>query len=74
MTHNISGTAKACAQTLIACIYFSEVKSALWWLSNAVVMLGSAGYTEVKRREMKAQHEESKAKAAEKPSKGPESV
>ena len=58
LTHNISGTAKACAQTVIACIYFAEVKSGLWWLSNAVVLLGSCGYTEVKRREMKVQHQE----------------
>ncbi|XP_076447497.1 GDP-fucose transporter 1-like isoform X2 [Babylonia areolata] len=56
LTHNISGTAKACAQTVIACVYFAEVKSGLWWLSNAVVLFGSGGYTEVKRREMKAQH------------------
>lgn len=56
LTHNISGTAKACAQTVLACIYFQEVKTGLWWLSNMVVLFGSCGYTEVKRREMKAQH------------------
>ncbi|KAK7476521.1 hypothetical protein BaRGS_00032269 [Batillaria attramentaria] len=58
LTHNISGTAKACAQTIIACIYFAEVKSGLWWLSNMVVLVGSGGYTEVKRREMKQQHQQ----------------
>ncbi|CAL1534543.1 unnamed protein product [Lymnaea stagnalis] len=63
LTHNISGTAKACAQTVLACIYFQEVKTSLWWVSNMVVLLGSAGYTEVKRREMKQQHTESVAAA-----------
>lgn len=56
LTHNVSGTAKACAQTVIACIYNSDVKSILWWFSNCTVLLGSLGYTEVKRREMKKEH------------------
>lgn len=56
LTHNISGTAKACAQTVIACLYFHEVKTVLWWVSNAVVLGGSGAYTEVRRREMKVQH------------------
>lgn len=55
LTHNISGTAKACAQTIIACMYFGDVKSHLWWTSNAVVLAGSGGYTEVRRREMDSQ-------------------
>lgn len=61
LTHNISGTAKACAQTILACIYFHDVKTNLWWVSNMVVLFGSAGYTEVKRREMKKQHFEKEA-------------
>ncbi len=56
LTHNISGTAKAAAQTVMATTYFREVKSALWWLSNLVVLLGSAAYTQVKRQEMKVTH------------------
>ena len=56
LTHNISGTAKAAVQTVIACVYFSESRSGLWWLSNLTVLGGSGAYTEVKRREMKAQH------------------
>lgn len=56
LTHNISGTAKACAQTVIACLYFHQVKTVLWWVSNIVVLAGSGAYTEVRRREMKAQH------------------
>ncbi|KAH9512237.1 hypothetical protein Btru_041216 [Bulinus truncatus] len=59
LTHNISGTAKACAQTVLACIYFQEIKTNLWWVSNMVVLLGSAGYTEVKRREMDQNHKRS---------------
>ncbi|XP_060079008.1 GDP-fucose transporter 1-like [Ylistrum balloti] len=57
LTHNISGTAKACAQTIIACIYYHDSKPLLWWTSNAVVLGGSGAYTEVKRSEMKQQHQ-----------------
>ncbi|XP_012936571.1 GDP-fucose transporter 1 [Aplysia californica] len=63
LTHNISGTAKACAQTVLGCIYFGESKTGLWWLSNMVVLAGSGSYTEVKRREMKKQHGEAVAAA-----------
>ena len=42
LTHNVSGTAKACAQTVLATSIFNEVKSGLWWTSNAVVLLGAA--------------------------------
>ncbi|XP_070558142.1 GDP-fucose transporter 1-like [Ptychodera flava] len=57
LTHNISGTAKACAQTIIAVVYYSEIKTALWWLSNGLVILGSGAYTHVKSMEMKQAHE-----------------
>ena len=53
LTHNISGTAKACAQTVIASIYYYDMKPVLWWLSNVVVLGGSLAYTHVKRQEMK---------------------
>nr|CAG4635525.1 EOG090X081X [Artemia franciscana] len=53
LTHNISGTAKACAQTVIATYWYSEVKSGLWWLSNLIVLGGSAAYTRVRQIEMK---------------------
>ena len=53
LTHNVSGTAKACAQTVMATFIFSEVKSLLWWASNMVVLLGSASYTFVRNHEMK---------------------
>ena len=58
LTHNISGTAKAAAQTVIATFFYHDVKPILWWLSNMTVLGGSAAYTQVKRYEMKKQHED----------------
>lgn len=48
LTHNISGTAKAAAQTVMAVVWWAEVKTLLWWASNAVVLSGSAAYTYVR--------------------------
>ncbi|XP_073460358.1 GDP-fucose transporter 1 isoform X2 [Aquarana catesbeiana] len=53
LTHNISGTAKACAQTVLAIIYYQQVKTVLWWTSNIMVLGGSFSYTWVKGMEMK---------------------
>ncbi|XP_056135316.1 GDP-fucose transporter 1 [Lampris incognitus] len=53
LTHNVSGTAKACAQTVIAVVYNSSSKSMLWWTSNMMVLFGSSAYTWVKSQEMK---------------------
>ncbi|XP_061671128.1 GDP-fucose transporter 1 isoform X2 [Syngnathoides biaculeatus] len=53
LTHNVSGTAKACAQTVIAVVYNSYSKSPLWWTSNMLVLAGSSAYTWVKSQEMK---------------------
>lgn len=58
LTHNISGTAKACAQTVLATFWYSEHKSFMWWVSNAMVMFGSAAYTRIKQIEMKRAHQE----------------
>lgn len=52
LTHNISGTAKACAQTIIATHWNHENRSTLWWLSNFVVLFGSSLYARVKQLEM----------------------
>ncbi|KAG8197906.1 hypothetical protein JTE90_020285 [Oedothorax gibbosus] len=60
LTHNISGTAKACAQTVVAVMWFGEDKSPLWWTSNSVVLLGSAAYTRVRQQEMMTEHQRSK--------------
>lgn len=56
LTHNISGTAKACAQTILAVTVNHEVKTALWWLSNVLVIIGSLAYTLVRHGEMKKLH------------------
>lgn len=65
LTHNVSGTAKACTQTVLAVVWFSEVKSVLWWISNGLVLLGSAAYTRVRQLEM-LKHHISTAKPEEK--------
>jgi len=58
LTHNISGTAKAAAQTVLATQWFNETKSALWWTSNLVVLGGSMAYTRVRQQEMKVASQE----------------
>jgi len=63
LTHNISGTAKACAQTVLASMYWHEIRSGVWWISNGIVLLGSFMYTLVKRAEMAAAQKEAVLKA-----------
>ena len=58
LTHNISGTAKACVQTVLGSWWFSEFRSPLWWTSNVIVLGGSAAYTRVKQIEMERKHRE----------------
>lgn len=53
LTHNVSGTAKACAQTVLAVVLEASSKSMLWWTSNMMVLGGSFAYTWVKGLEMK---------------------
>ena len=55
LTHNISGTAKAAAQTVQATHVNAEIKSFWWWVSNAVVLIGSALYARVRQLEMKSE-------------------
>lgn len=62
LSHNISGTAKACFQTVIAVSVTGDVKTTLWWFSNMLVLGGSAGYTYVKRLEMKLDTSETNRK------------
>lgn len=64
LTHNVSGTAKACAQTIIAIVVNGEVKSLLWWGSNAMVLGGSTAYTYVKMKEMEWTEKEKAIAAA----------
>jgi len=58
LTHNVSGTAKACAQTILAIMIYPQDKTSLWWLSNAMVLGGSMYYTLVRRAEMRASDEQ----------------
>lgn len=57
ITHNISGVAKACCQTVIAVIFWHQIKTALWWCSTMLVLFGTAGYSVVKSIEMKRAHD-----------------
>ncbi|CEF60354.1 GDP-fucose transporter 1 [Strongyloides ratti] len=57
LTHNISGTAKAAAQTVIGVIWYSEIKTILWWASNIIVLVGSCLYTKVKSTELRSRIE-----------------
>ncbi|XP_047549218.1 GDP-fucose transporter 1 isoform X1 [Lutra lutra] len=70
LTHNVSGTAKACAQTVLAVLYYEETKSFLWWTSNMMVLGGSSAYTWVRGWEMKKIQEEPSPKEEEKSSMG----
>ena len=62
LTHNVSGTAKACAQTILACVVYSEAKPFWWWVSNAMVLGGSSAYTYVRMLEMKSSAKEDQHK------------
>lgn len=53
LTHNVSGTAKAALQTLLAVAAHGEVKPLLWWTSNAIVLFGFSAYSVVRREEMR---------------------
>lgn len=64
LTHNISGTAKACAQTVLATSWYNESKPWLWWLSNMIVLFGSASYARVKQLEMAHAHKAKKPTVA----------
>lgn len=69
LTHNVSGTAKACTQTVIATQIYQETKSVSWWLSNVVILNASALYAWFKQREMRVSMQE---KAKEEESNGTE--
>lgn len=65
LTHNVSGTAKACAQTILACVVYSQSKPFWWWISNVMVLGGSSAYTYVRMQEMKASQEQLSPKTLE---------
>ncbi|EFN85987.1 GDP-fucose transporter 1 isoform X2 [Harpegnathos saltator] len=56
LTHNISGTAKACAQTILATYWFNESKTFLWWMSNIIVLTASAYYARIRQLDLSKQY------------------
>lgn len=58
LTHNISGVAKACLQTLIDTIVHSTPKPFLWWIGTLAVLGGTTSYSVVKSIAMKASHQQ----------------
>ncbi|XP_063973018.1 GDP-fucose transporter 1 [Diachasmimorpha longicaudata] len=66
LTHNISGTAKACAQTVLASYWFNESKQLLWWTSNFIVLAASAVYARLKQLDIEKNHKQAKILRQEK--------
>ena len=52
LTHNISGTAKACVQTLVAVIFLGDKMSFRSFCGTAMVLAGTFMYSLVRSREM----------------------
>lgn len=50
LTHNISGTGKAAAQTVLASVISHDLKSVVWWVGNLFVIVGSLAYTYVRHK------------------------
>ena len=65
LTHNISGTAKACAQTVLATYWYEEHKPFLWWLSNVIVLFASAAYAKLKQLSMNQKYSKLKSEVNE---------
>jgi GDP-fucose transporter C1 len=69
LTHNISGTAKACVQTVLALYIWGNPTNAANLAGTALVLLGSCAYTYVRNGEMEAARAAAKVKA---PAEAPE--
>ena len=52
LTHNISGTAKACVQTLVAVIFLGDKMSMRSVMGTACVLFGTFMYSVVRSKEM----------------------
>ena len=52
VTHHISSNSKAVVQTLIAVVYYVDIKPLLWWVSVFMVVGGALAYALVRLREM----------------------
>ncbi|CAN8072827.1 unnamed protein product [Agarophyton chilense] len=61
LTHNVSATAKAAAQTIIALLVYRNPISPLGFLAVLLVLTASLGYTLVRRAEMKKKAQEQTA-------------
>lgn len=57
LTHNVSSTAKAATQTVLALMVFRNPITVLGFFSVLAVLGGSLAYTLVRRAEMRARHE-----------------
>ena len=62
LTHNISGTAKACCQTLLAVWIYQDTKTWQWWIANMTVLGGSGLYARVQQLEMEWNHKKASFK------------
>lgn len=56
LTHNVSGTAKACAQTVLATYWYDEKKTVLWWISNIIVLTASATYARIRQLDLSKEY------------------
>eukprot|EP00823_Brevimastigomonas_motovehiculus_P003611 TRINITY_DN2225_c0_g1_i1.p1 TRINITY_DN2225_c0_g1~~TRINITY_DN2225_c0_g1_i1.p1 ORF type:complete len:384 (+),score=51.78 TRINITY_DN2225_c0_g1_i1:127-1278(+) len=63
LTHNISGTAKACVQTVLALIIWRNPYTREMLLGVALVIFGSMGYTWVRAKEEEAERHNKPAAA-----------
>uniref|UniRef100_A0A6G3MHN2 GDP-fucose transporter 1 (Trinotate prediction) n=1 Tax=Henneguya salminicola TaxID=69463 RepID=A0A6G3MHN2_HENSL len=60
LTHNVSGTAKSCLQTIIAVIINKETDHSIaWWIGSILVLVGSGLYSCVRNNEMVKSHQSS---------------
>ncbi|XP_076758636.1 GDP-fucose transporter nac [Xylocopa sonorina] len=60
LTHNISGTAKACTQTVLATYWYNERKSLMWWISNFIVLGASAMYARLRQLDLTKEYKQGK--------------
>lgn len=58
LTHNVSGTAKACVQTVLATYWFDETKAFLWWMSNIIVLTASAYYARLRQLDFSKEYKQ----------------
>lgn len=66
LTHNVSATAKAAAQTIIALAVYQNPITVLGGLSVAIILVGSLAYTLVRRAEMQKKASDERDSAPEK--------